>query len=116
VEGSTGDTALVPAQDLDTVLLALLIELFDDGATLATWLGGLDIPYTGEAGGALVSFAFDDASMVVTDASGRRVVVSVELEALVPHLVRELVAARGLVMETLVEWLGDRGVLVAHLD
>ena len=47
MEGSTGDTAFVPAQDLDTVLLALLIELFDDGATLATWLGGLDIPYTG---------------------------------------------------------------------
>ena len=116
MEGSTGDTALVPAGDLDTVLLVLLVELFDDGATLATWLGGLDIPYTGDAGGALISFAFDDTGMVATDASGRRVVALVELEALVPHLVGAFVAARGLVLEALVEWLGDRGVLVAHLD
>ena len=54
--------------------------------------------------------------MVVTDASGRQLVVPGDSDALVPHLVRELVVARGLVMETLVEWLGDRGVLVAHLD
>ena len=115
VEGSAGDTAFVPAGDLDTVLLALLVEVFADGETLTRWLAELGVELAGAVSGPIVSFALADAGLLVTDHSGGRLAAVASPESLVLPALTGFARRRRLTVGSFVEWLGDIGVHVAHL-
>ena len=108
--------------DIELVALVCLVELFDDGTTLAGWLGYRRLRFRGEIVGPIDGFAFDAASddnLPALESEGRVVAISGDQTLtivgiygrLVLHLLRDLTRQRHITSgEELLGWLTSIGL------
>jgi len=105
----------VPAGDFDTLLLALLVEVADDGERFAGWLRYRGLGFDGEANGSAMRFTIDSDAVSVIDRSGGALTVRGATDRLVLYLLRTFVVDQGVGLDGLSTWLDDLGIRYARL-
>lgn len=98
---------VVHPDHVDSVVLAGLLTLFDDGAVLTRWLHDLALSAHGEASGALIRFSLGPDTLVVQSEDGEMTVDDGH-DRLVLHLVDDVVRHLGLVgVAGVAEWMEE---------